>query len=119
VHAPTAPRQPDPRPAHSGFGIAAFVIALVVMLSAMVATPLGLVLQALSPRPLDPTTDAGKLIFGVITTLFACDLAAAGFAIAALRQQGRSRVFPMIALVIAGLTVVAIGVIVLLVALAY
>jgi hypothetical protein len=119
VHPPATRQQRIARREHSGFGIAAFVIALVTMLSAMVATPLALVLQALSPRLLDPTTDAGKLIFGAIAVLVAFDLVATGLAVAALRQEGSSRVFPMIALVIVGLTVVSIGIVVFLVALAY
>lgn len=106
----TAAARP-PSPVHSGAGIAAFVIALVVMLLAMLAAPFGLFLQFL-PRLFNLTTTGNDLALRVTFVFVAVDLIAAGLAIAALREPGHSRVFPMIALVIAGLTLLAIGVLV-------
>lgn len=118
VHTRAVARRPRSTPDHSGVGIAAFVIALVAMLLAMIAVPFGFVLQIL-PRLFGLTTSGGELAAGAIGMLVALDVMAAGLAFAALRQEGHSRVFPMIALVVAGLTLLAIGLIVGLAALVF
>lgn len=111
VRARTATRRQRPAPGHSGAGIAAFVIALVTMLLVMLAVPFGILLQIL-PRAFGVATGGGELAAGTIAVLVALNLTAAGLAFAALRREGHSRVFPMIALVLAGLTLLAAGVIV-------
>ena len=103
---------------HSGAGIAAFIIALVTMFLAMFAVPLGLLLQIL-PRVLRLSTDGGEPAAVVIVVLVAREIVAAGLAFAALRREGHSRVFPIIALVVVGLTVLAGGLIVGLAALVF
>jgi len=118
VHARTVARRPRSTLDHSGVGIAAFVIALVAMLLAMLAVPFGLFLQVL-PRVFGLSTGGGELAAGAIFVLVGLDLAAAGFAFAALRRDGHSRVFPMIALAVAGLTLLTMGIIVALAALAF
>lgn len=109
VRARTATRRPRPALEHSGAGLAAFVIALVTMLLAMLALPFGIFLQIL-PRAFGVTTGGGELAIGAVAVLAALNVTAAGLAFAALRRQGHSRVFPMIALVLAGLTLLAVGV---------
>lgn len=96
---------------HSGVGIAAFVIALAAMLLALLAVPFGIFLQIL-PRVFGLSTGGGELAAGAIAVLVALNVTAAGLAFAALRREGHSRVFPMIALAVAGLTLLAIGVVV-------
>jgi len=119
VHPRVAQPTRAARREHSGVGIAAFVIALITMFAAMAATPFGLIVLVLAPHPLDPTTDAGKLIYGVIGAVVAMDLIATGLAVAGLRQEDSSRAFPVIAFVLAGLTIVSIAAIILFVAFLY
>lgn len=111
AHRRTIATRPRPTLDHSGVGIAAFVIALVAMLLAMLAVPFGFFLQIL-PRIFGLTTSGDEHAAGAIVVLVALNVAAAGLAFAALRQEGHSRVFPMIALVVAGLTLLTMGIIV-------
>lgn len=81
------------------------------MLLALLAVPFGIFLQIL-PRVFGLSTGGGELAAGAIAVLVALNVTAAGLAFAALRREGHSRVFPMIALAVAGLTLLAIGVVV-------
>lgn len=81
------------------------------MLLSLFAAPFGLALQILLHLP-GVQTKGDEVFYGTFGVLAAMDLIAAGMALVALQRSECSRVFPLIALVMCGLALIAIGIVV-------
>jgi hypothetical protein len=107
-----APRRRESR--HSGFGIASFVIAILVGIAEFILLVVAGVMEAKTPGGMDEDAPAtiilGSLLIGGLLMSFV----GAVLAIAGLVQGGRSKVFPVLGLGFNGMIILGvIGIIII------
>lgn len=90
---------------HSGLGVSSFVISLLCAFMVLTMIAIAGVMEASMPGGMDDESpEAVGIGCGVLIFLLG-SLLALGLGIGALFQQNRSKAFPIIGIVIAGLTI--------------
>jgi len=106
------PKRREPK--HSGFGIASFVMAILVGIAEFILLIIAGVMESKTPGGLDEDDPAtiilgSLLIGGAVMSFVGIALAVAGFV-----QGGRSKIFPILGLALNGMIIVGvIGIIII------
>jgi hypothetical protein len=90
---------------HSGLGIASFVTSLACAILVLIMLAIAGVMEASTPGGLDEESPAAMGVGCGMFIFLLGSLVALGLGIGALFQQNRNKVFPILGVVLSGLTI--------------
>ncbi len=94
---------------HSGFGIASFVLSLVAGFSMFVVVVIAGYVETTSPGGMDEESTVAMLVGLSIIGLFMLQLLALVLGFVGVFQSNRQKVFPILGIVFAGLSILGVG----------
>jgi len=99
---------------HSGFGIASFVMAILIGSAEFILLIIAGVMEAKTPGGMDEDAPATIILGSLLIGGAVMSFVAVALAIAGLVQGGRSKIFPMLGLALNGMIIVGvIGIIII------
>lgn len=100
---------PPTEPAHSGFGIASFVVSIAASLLSIVLIVIAAILEVTTPGGMNEESVAAILVGLSMLGLFTAGIVALGLGIGGLFQKNRKKIFTVLGIVFSCAFVAMIG----------